>query len=112
MTQKSNPAIQANQSVSFARPVFIGAGFALVLISLFLYGAGEPNPEWGKLWMIQPLVIVPLAGAAGGAFYYFMNVLSSRGGLNKTVAIVLSLFVYIVGLWLGTVLGLNGTYWN
>jgi hypothetical protein len=112
MTQKSYPAIQPNRSVSFARPVWVGAGFALILISLFMYGADEPNPEWGKLWMIKPLIIVPLAGATGGAFYYFMNVLSSRGGLNKTVAIILSLFVYIVGLWLGTVLGLNGTYWN
>jgi hypothetical protein len=112
MTQKSLWATSPNRSISFARPVLTGAGFALVLISLFLYGAGAPNPEWGKLWMIQPLIIVPLAGATGGAFYYFMNVLSSRGALNKTVAIVLSLFVYIVGLWLGTVLGLNGTYWN
>lgn len=112
MTQKSNPAADPNQTLSFARPVLVGAGFALILISLFLYGAGEPNPEWGKLWMIKPLVIVPLAGATGGAFFYFMSYLSSLGRLNKSVAIILSLFVYVVGLWLGTVLGLNGTYWN
>ena len=33
-------------------------------------------------------------------------------GLNKVLVIVLSLFVYVVGLWLGAVLGLDGTLWD
>ena len=97
---------------SLVKPVLIGGGIGLILISLFLSGVHDPNPAWGKLWMIRPLVIVPVAGAMGGLFYYFMRHLSAGGSLNKTLALILSLFVYVVGLWLGTVLGLDGTLWD
>ncbi|MFN2457964.1 MAG: hypothetical protein ABR502_07175, partial [Chitinophagaceae bacterium] len=70
-----------------------------------------PNPEWGKYWMIRPFIITPLAGAMGGAFYALMDHQSSRD-FSRTVAILLSFVVYIIGLWLGAVLGLDGTMWN
>jgi hypothetical protein len=89
----------------------IGAAIGLVAISFFVFGVDKPNPEWGKLWMIRPLIITPMAGAMGGAFYYFMDYQSSRG-FNRTIAVVLSLIVFIVGLWLGIVLGLAGTMWH
>ena len=100
-----------NHPVSFLKPVLIGAGIALVVISFFVFGVDHPNPEWGKFWQIRPLIVTPLAGAAGGAFYAFMDYQASRG-FNRTVAILLSLVVYLVGLWMGTVLGLAGTMWN
>ena len=90
----------------------LGAAIALVLISFFLFNAGEPDPSWPKLWMIRPLIIVPLAGALGGVFYHFMNQLLYQRGWKKVVAIIVSLIVYIFGLWIGTVLGLDGTMWN
>ena len=111
MTQK-NDLTKTNQSLSFAKPVLIGAGIALALISLFLTGVDNPDPAWGRSWMVKPLIIVPLAGAMGGAFFYFMNQLSHHRGLNKTVAILLGLIVYVVGLWLGSIVGLDGTLWN
>lgn len=89
-----------------------GAGVALVLIVLFLASAGAGNPEWPRFWMIRPLVIVPLAGALGGVFYYNMDHLRDRGGWRKVLANVLSLLVFLVVLWLGTVLGLDGTWWD
>ncbi|MBK1439427.1 hypothetical protein JHJ32_05475 [Parapedobacter sp. ISTM3] len=89
-----------------------GAGIALILISLFLFAAGDPNPDWGKLWMVRPLLIVPSAGAMGGIFYYVMNPMRYRGGWKKLSANLLSLVVYVIVLWLGTVLGLDGTWWN
>lgn len=89
-----------------------GAAIALSVISLFLLGAGEPNPEWPKLWMVKPLVIVPVAGALGGVFYYFMDHLRYQGGWKGVLAFALSLAGYSVALWLGTVLGLHGTMWD
>ena len=109
MTQRNE--LQSQPNVSIATPILIGAGIALVVISLFVFGVDQPNPEWGKYWRIRPLIVTPLAGAAGGVFYVFMDYLSSRG-LNKAVAIILSLVVYIIGLWMGIVLGLVGTMWN
>jgi hypothetical protein len=112
MTRKNNLPDHAAHEPSPAKPILTGAAIALILISLFLFSVDHPKPEWGKLWMLQPLVIVPLAGTIGGLFYFFMSYLSSTQGLNRTVAIVLSFIVYLIALWLGAVLGLNGTLWN
>ncbi len=91
--------------------MLIGAGIALLVISFFVFGVDNHPAEWGEYWRIRPLIITPLAGAMGGAFYAFMEYQSSRG-FNRTVAILLSIVVYFVGLWLGTVLGLAGTMWD
>ena len=112
MTHHTNSNTQPNQPVSLAPPMMLGAGIALLAISFFVFGVDDPNPEWGKFWMIRPLIITPLAGAAGGAVYYFLDTLRYKGNLNGTVAVVLSVMIYIIGLWLGIVLGLDGTMWN
>jgi hypothetical protein len=109
MTQKEDVN---TQQASFVKPMLIGAGIALALISWFLFPIDYAKPEWEKYWFIRPLIIVPLAGAAGGLCYAVLDHLSSKGSINKVVAIVLGLIIYIIGLWLGTVLGLDGTLWN
>ena len=99
------------QPIPFYKPVLIGAGIALLLISFFVFGVDEPNPEWPKLWQIRPLIITPIAGAMGGAFFYFMDQMSFRG-MNRTIAVLLGMIGFVIALWLGTVLGLDGTMWN
>ncbi|WP_181305585.1 potassium transporter KefB [Rufibacter sp. XAAS-G3-1] len=111
MKTQNNFTAQTSHPVSFIKPMLVGGGIALLLILFFVTGVDNPNPEWGKYWMIRPLIITPLAGATGGAFYAFMDYQSSRG-FNRTLAILLSIVVYFIGLWLGTVLGLAGTMWN
>lgn len=112
MTQKNNLSEQSKSQGSVTIPMLIGAGIGLLLISLFVFGVDDPKPEWGKLWMIRPLIVTPLAGAMGGLFFYFMNHLSAKGSINRTAAILLSVVVFMIGLWLGVVLGLDGTMWN
>ena len=97
---------------SLTKGVVIGGLIALVLISLFLLGASNPPPAWGEFWMIKPLIIVPLAGAAGGAFFSIVAPFHYRSTWKKALALLVCLLVFMIGLWLGTVLGLNGTYWN
>jgi hypothetical protein len=111
MTPTNNVTSRANQS-SLAKRMLLGAAIGLLLICFFLNTAGNPNPMWPKLWIIRPLIIVPLAGAMGGLCNYYLVHYHGTIGLNKTVAIILSVIVFIIGLWLGTVLGLDGTYWN
>ena len=111
MNQRTPIPASPASLASAIKPVLIGAGVALLLILLFLSGVDNPDPQWGKFWMIKPLVIVPLSGAMGGAFFHFMGMMSGRG-LNKTVSILLGIIIYTIGLWLGSVLGLNGTLWN
>jgi hypothetical protein len=102
----------APSQLSLTKRILIGAGIGLLLISLFLHGVKIPDPEWGKFWMIRPLIIVPLAGAMGGLCHYFIMHYHNQFGLHKIIAIALSLVVFVMGLWIGFVLGLDGTLWN
>jgi hypothetical protein len=112
MTQENKFTAQQIHPATKGKRMLQGASIGLVLISIFLIGAGKPDPAWGKLWLIKPLLMVPFAGAMGGLFYYFMDHLRSQGGWRKAVAIVVSLIVFVFGLWIGAVLGLNGTFWD
>jgi ABC-type dipeptide/oligopeptide/nickel transport system permease subunit len=97
---------------SLGKRMLVGAAIGLALISFFLISAGEPNPEWGKYWRIRPLILVPFAGAMGGLCNYILIRFHQQFGVHKAIAIILSLIIFIIGLWLGTVLGLDGTYWD
>lgn len=112
MTKQDKLTTQPLHRTSSVKTMLLGAGIALLLISLFLLSVRHPNPAWPRWWMIRPLVIVPIAGALGGLFYYSMDRLRSGGGWKSAFAIVVSVIVYITGLWMGTVLGLDGTLWN
>jgi hypothetical protein len=96
---------------SLGKRMLIGGVVALVLIIAFLYPT-NPNPNWGNYWMVRPLIVVPFAGAVGGACNYFLVSLSTLMGWNKALAYILSFIIFIFGLWIGTVLGLAGTLWN
>jgi ABC-type transport system involved in cytochrome c biogenesis permease subunit len=97
-------------SGSLVKRAATGAGIGLLLIGVFLFGVHDPNPEWGRYWMIRPMVIVPLAGATGGAFFHLM--LERFRGSGRIFAIIVSCIVFIIGLWMGFVLGLDGTLWD
>lgn len=112
MLQGNNTTTQPFHPAALGKRMLLGAGIALILIIIFLVQAGDPDPAWPKLWMARPLIIVPVAGAMGGAFSYFAIHLLSPRGWKKTLLILLSLVVYIIGLWLGTILGLDGTMWD
>lgn len=112
MTPNTQLPAEPVLSPALVKPMLIGAGIALAVIALFLSGVKNPPAAWGSLWMLKPLIIVPLAGAAGGACFHFTHRIFQQGGWNKGLASVLGVFIFIVGLWLGTVLGLNGTLWN
>jgi hypothetical protein len=105
MTQENN-LTQPNSSL--AKRMIVGAGIGMLVISLFVVPT-ESRPEWGKFWMVRPLIVVPFAGAMGGLCNYFIV---TRFGLNKIVTVVLSAIVFMFVLWLGTVIGLDGTLWD
>jgi cytochrome bd-type quinol oxidase subunit 2 len=110
MTQTEN-VIQP-QPASLVKRMLIGAAIGFVLISLFLFSAGEGNPAWGKFWMIRPLIMTPFAGAMGGLCNYYIMHIAKQRGVNKIWAIILSVIVFIFGLWIGTILGLDDTWWD
>lgn len=112
MVQQNDFQKQNALAAAAGRRALTGAAFALALIALFLAGVQHPDPAWGKLWMIRPLLIVPMAGALGGFINYMLIHYHRRLGIHKAIAVVLSALIYLVGLWLGSVLGLAGTLWD
>jgi hypothetical protein len=94
------------------RPILIGAGLALLLVGIFLLGVKNPDPDWHRFWMLRPLLVVPAAGGAGGFLCFILYRLYQLGRMPKALAIALGLLGYLVGFWMGFVLGLDGTLWN
>lgn len=113
MTHTNNLTSRPVNRAALLRSLLFGAGTALLVIGAFVLSVNHPRLEWGKLWMIRPLVITPLAGATGGAFYFFVNqFVGQRGVAKKALAMMLGLTGYVIALWLGVVLGLAGTLWH
>lgn len=92
--------------------MILGAAMGLLLISIFLTTVDSINPAWGKFWMIRPLLIVPLAGAIGAFCNYLIAQFYFLLGIQKRVAILISVIIFLFGLWMGFVVGLNGTLWD
>lgn len=83
MTLNNNLKTQLIQFVLLGKLMLIGGAIALTVISIFLLGVRNPNPAWGTIWMVRLLIIVTTAGAAGGAFAYFMHYLIGSAGWRK-----------------------------
>jgi hypothetical protein len=101
---------------SFFSPAMIkralaGAALGLALITLFIWGV-PTKPGWSAYWKIRPMVIVPIACAGGLAFSCLLDGFRKKGGWKAAMAILASILVFIIALWMGTVLGLDGTLWN
>lgn len=111
MTQKNSFTARSFNRNLLIRNILVGAGVALIAILFFIVGV-ESQPDWPELWRIKPLLLTPLAGAFGGALAYFSNRILQQAGLNKILALIVSLVCYLIVLWLGIVLGLNGTMWD
>jgi hypothetical protein len=113
MTNTNNISNYRFNAATLTKYMLIGAGIGLGLMALFLAGADEAKAEWGKLWMVKPLIIMPLGAAGGGACVYFLYLLFGyQGGWKKTATIVIGIIGFIIALFLSFVLGLDGTYWN
>jgi hypothetical protein len=112
MTITNNVTTRPIDKSALIKRMAIGAGIAVILISLYLGGV-EAEPEWGKFWIIRPIIFFITAGAGGGLFTYGMDYfLGYKGGWSKALAISLSLIGFIIALFIGFVLGFDGTLWN
>lgn len=110
MAQNQNFLAGVNKP-ALAKSMIIGAAIGLLFITLFLFGVNG-KVEWGQYWKIRPMLMVPFAGAIGGLCFYVLNYFRSLFGWNKFVIYFISLIIFVIGLWMGTVLGLVGTLWN
>jgi len=112
MNNRNNLTARPIDTATLAKYMIFGAIIGLAVISLFVFRVDNPKPEWGTLWRVRPLLITPMSGAAGGAVFYFMDYIGAKRGWNKVLTIIASIVISFVGLWMGIILGLDGTLWN
>ena len=94
-----------------AKRMLIGAGIGLLIISFFVFGNDKGKPEWGAYWMIRPLLMGPFAGAMGGFVFNLLEPLR-QGGWRTLMANMLGVLIFLIGMWMGIILGLSGTMWD
>jgi hypothetical protein len=92
--------------------MMIGAGIGLLVISFFIFGAGHEKAAWGDYWRVKPLLLTPFIGAIAGLCFDATERLRQIDGWSGRLFTILSYIGYVLGLWIGIVLGLNGTMWN
>lgn len=92
--------------------LLVGAVIGLGIISLLIFSVNEPNPAWGSYWQVKPLIITPIVSGIGFLSFFLKEYLNPKSDTGKIVVFLLSTISFIVSLWIGTVLGLNGTMWN
>lgn len=111
MIQTQNLNSKTIDSSALTKKMIIGAAIGLVIIS-FLVLPTQGKPEWGNYWKIRPLLLVPFAGAVGGLVFHFIGFLGKAGGWKAVLATTAGILIFIIGIWMGIVLGLVGTLWN
>lgn len=111
MTSSNTSVTPALKSRSLLKSALIGGGIGLAVISVFVFGAGNPNPGWGAYWQIKPLLLTPIIAAIGGVCAYLVANLKTQGFL-KVLSIIAAVVGFVMAVWIGVVLGLNGTMWD
>ena len=94
------------------KKVLLGAGVGLVVISLNVFGVANPDPAWGPHWRLRPLLLTPLITAFGMLAFFLKDVILPQTRNGRILIFLSSLVGFIVALWLGVILGLDGTLWN
>ena len=112
MKTKSENTTQPDHRLTIGRRMALGAAAGLILILFFVLSVDNPDPNWPKLWMVKPLIVAPLAGLIGGLSYHIINPSSRQPGWKRIGANLFGLLIFLIALWMGTVLGLNGTMWD
>ena len=112
MTQTESLRTRPGFTSALRKRMLFGAGIGLIMVSIFVIGAGKGNPDWGDYWRVKPLLLTPFLGAITGLCYDVTAPMRNLSSWIGRVFWVLSLAGYFVGMWMSLVLGLAGTMWN
>ena len=97
---------------SLLRHLISGWAIGISITTLIILSADEHKPEWGNWWMLKPLLITPLAAAAGMLAFYLKRFFRRNSNITRIGVFLTSLLLFLLGLWMGIVLGFDGTLWN
>jgi hypothetical protein len=97
---------------SVLKLMLLGVVIGLVTISFFVFQVNEAPARWAPNWRLKPLLLTPLVSALGIQVFFLKDLLRPDKSWMNVLLLIFSALVYLVALWLGVVLGLDGTMWN
>lgn len=97
---------------SIVTKMLIGAVIGFIVISIFVFGVDNPNPAWGENWRVRPLIITPLVCALATQALFLKYLIRFETKIMNDLLYLFSFVLVFIGLWLGIILGLDGTMWN
>lgn len=89
-----------------------GALIGLALISFFIFSVDNPDPTWGNNWRVRPLILTPLVSAFGMLAFLLKDYIQPKTAGGKITVFLISTLAFIISLWMGIIIGLDGTLWN
>ncbi|MEN9977414.1 MAG: hypothetical protein RLZZ569_39 [Bacteroidota bacterium] len=90
----------------------VGALIGFIFIGLLLLSNKYSSPTWGKWWQLKPLLVVPLTCAIAGSLIYVIHPKKPFSKWRIFVFLTLALLGFLFSLWIGIIIGLDGTLWN
>lgn len=100
------------KNISYKKRMLQGSIVGLALILFFFLSANKPSPAWNATWWLKPLLVVPFTGAMGGLGFHILTSLQTNSGWKQLVLYVFGFIGFLIALWMGMIVGLDGTYWN
>lgn len=92
--------------------MLIGGLIGLAIICFFVFGVDKPDPSWPTNWRLRPLITTPIVAAFGGIAFYLVPFVKPQNTAIRIMLYIFSGFAFLVALWMGIILGLDGTMWN
>ncbi|MCB0649222.1 MAG: hypothetical protein KDC49_21270 [Saprospiraceae bacterium] len=97
---------------SIFQKMIFGFIIGLIVISALVFSVNDPDPAWGDYWRVRPLIVTPIITAFGMCSFFLKDLLCPKETALKITVFILSVLGFIFSLWIGTILGLDGTLWN
>ena len=97
---------------SIITEMLTGAVLGFIVISFFVFGVDNPNPAWDENWRVRPLIIAPLVGGLATLALLLKYFVRFDTKILNDLLILFSFVLAFIGLWIGIILGLDGTMWD
>lgn len=92
--------------------VVAGWAIGFILILALVLSVNEPKPEWSQYWWVRPVLLTPFISGLAGWLFYRIPRFFQQQQWSLALAYVFVVLLFIFMLWIGIVLGLDGTLWN
>ncbi len=101
-----------NQPRMYPRFLLLGAGINLIINVLFITDLDTTNSAWSPFWMVKPLTLGPLITGLGAMLAFYVVKFLINQNISKYISYFSFVAIFIISIWLGIVLGFNGTLWD